>query len=310
MRQLFCIFITAAMLTACHDSGYEPGERPYGINYNFLVTVDSIDIIKQQPEEYVSDLPADTLTLYRDDRIVIADLRAVPSDTIDSMFVQVARDQQTIGWTHETQLMDSVVPDDPISVFIYTFSASHVPLTLGLVCLIIIAYTVRIARKKKVKMVHLNDIPSPYPTLLCLTVAATATLYSTIQQHAPETWFYFYHNPTLNPLSQPLPTAVFLTLVWIMVLLAIASADAANSMLNVGETLLYLAALAAVCATDYIVFSLATVYYDIGYILLALYIIFAVRRYVRYSRRVYRCGACGALLRRKGRCPKCGTMNE
>ena len=309
MKQLLPILLCIA-LAACSDNDYDPQTRPYGVNYNYIVATDSISLIRQQPEEYTGGLPTDTIAVFRDDRIVIADMRAMPADTIDTMFVQVARDQYTIGWTHETELMNNVVPDDPISLFVYTFSGTHVLLTLVLVCLIFVACMVRLATKKKVKMVHLNDIPSLYPTLLCLTVSVAAVLYSYIQLNAPQAWLYFYHNPTLNPLSQPLPVALFLTMVWAMGIIGIAAVDVANRMLKTGEMLLYVAGLVAICAADYLVFSLTTLYYNVGYVLLALYCCFAVYRYVRYAWRPYECGSCGALLRRKGRCPRCGAINE
>lgn len=309
-RQLSLLLLLTMALAACHDNGYEPGQRPYGVNHNFLLTTDSISIVRQQPEEYVNGMPTDTLTLYRDDRIVIADIRAVPGDTIDSMFVQVARDQYTIGWTHETQLMSNVVPDDSISLFIYTFSRSHVVLTLVLVCFIVVASLVRQARRSRIKMVHFNDIASLYPTLLCLMVSATATLYSVIQHHAPYAWQYFYHNPSLNPLSQPTPIALFLVCMWAIVIVGIAAVDVVNRTLTTAETLLYVASLTAVCAIDYIIFSHAAAYHGAGYVLLTLYCCFAIYRYVRYSWHPYQCGYCGALLRRKGRCPRCGALNE
>ena len=79
--------------------------------------------------------------------------------------------------------------------------------------------------------------------------------------------------------------------------------------LPAGEALLYLGGLAAVCAVNYIVFSL-TVLYFVGYVLLAGYAFYALRQYLRHSRAPYRCGRCGARMRRKGRCPHCGAVNE
>ena len=43
------------------------------------------------------------------------------------MWVKVARDQQLMGWIHEQDLLSSVVPNDPISRFIYLFSLRHLP---------------------------------------------------------------------------------------------------------------------------------------------------------------------------------------
>ena len=44
-----------------------------------------------------------------------------------------------------------------------------------------------------------------------------------------------------------------------------------------GEAILYLGGLAAICAVDYVVFSITTLYY-LGYPLLIAYYVFALRR--------------------------------
>ena len=60
-------------------------------------------------------------------------------------------------------------------------------------------------------------------------------------------------------------------------IVAIATIDDIRHHLSLGEALLYLGGLAAVCAVDYVVFSVTTLYY-IGYPLLIAYFIFAIRR--------------------------------
>ena len=52
----------------------------------------------------------------------MADIRIMSVDSIDSVWVQVARDQQTFGWIHESKLLPNVVPDDPnIAIYIHLF---------------------------------------------------------------------------------------------------------------------------------------------------------------------------------------------
>ena len=102
---------------------------------------------------------------------------------------------------------------------------------------------------------------------------------------------------------------VFLSSVWLMLIVGLAAVDDARHQLPAGEALLYTAGLAAVCAFDYIVFSLTTLYY-VGIPLFFVYLWYALRQYYQHSRYIYVCGNCGALLRRKGRCPHCGMMNE
>jgi hypothetical protein len=61
------------------------------------------------------------------------------------------------------------------------------------------------------------------------------------------------------------------------VIVAIATIDDVRHHLPLGEAILYLGGLAAVCAFDYVVFSVTTLYY-IGYLLLIAYFVFALYR--------------------------------
>lgn len=283
--------------------------RPYGINYNFIVTADSIALVQQEPEEYISGMSTDTVMIQRSERIVVADMRVVSHDQTDSVWVQVARDQDTFGWIHESDLIPRIVPDDPISILIYTFSNAHLLITLVFGCLIVAIYIIRKITKRRSKIVHFNDIASFYPTLLTLIVATSASLYTSIQMFAPAAWQYFYYNPTLYPLSQPPVIAAFLCAVWAIILVLLAVLDVVNRSLPAGNAILYMLGLACVCAVDYIVFSVTTMYY-IGYAFLAIYYVFAFQRYFRHSCYLYQCGNCGAKLRHKGTCPHCGAVNE
>jgi hypothetical protein len=133
--------------------------------------------------------------------------------------------------------------------------------------------------KQNAKIVHFNDIDSFYPMLLALIVAASATFYASIQMFAPEAWRAFYFRPSLNPFSQPLLLSIFLASVWAMLIVGIAALDDTVHRLRFNDAVLYLCGLAAVCAFNYILFSISTLYY-IGYILLIVYIVFAVRLYI------------------------------
>ena len=141
-----------------------------------------------------------------------------------------------------------------------------------------------------------------------LIVAASATLYATIQLFTPEIWRHFYYHPPLNPFSVPAILSMFLVLVWSMLIVGLACLDVVRHNLPFGEAVLYLCGLAAVCALNYIIFSLTTLYY-IGYLLLPIYVVLAFRTYWRSGRARYRCGKCGMPLQHKGRCPRCGSVN-
>lgn len=262
----------------------------YSQNYNFVVTGDSLVVVEQQPggmdipdvvsEEIKSvglERQKDSIVLHRHEHIVVADIRTVSADSIDSVWVKVARDQLTFGWVHESELLAKVSPDDPISQFINIFSDVHLLVFLAFCVVIVAAYGVRRLLRKGAKIVHFNDIPSFYPTTLCLLVASSAVLYSSIQLFGPESWRHFYYHPSLNPFALPFHLGLFVSSVWAIVIVAIATVDDVSKHLSLGETILYLGGLAAICAVCYVVFSITTLYY-IGYPLLVAYYIFAIRR--------------------------------
>lgn len=326
MRNLFFIFSFLLLLSSCYNRGqlspdaWDLTEQQldsisfytthhYTLNYNFQVRVDSVPLIVQLPVEAINEMPIDTLMVYRNDHIVVADITTVPVDTIDSIWVKVARDQQTVGWIHEHDMLLAVSPDDPISEFIDVFSDVHLLVFLTFVVAVVAAYIYRRQMRRQAHLVHFNDIASFYPTLLCLLVASSATLYSSIQLFDPEKWRHFYFNPTLNPFAVPLSLGLFLVSVWVILIVAIAVLDDVRRLLPFVEAVLYLLGLGATCAVAYIVFSVLTLYY-IGYPLLVAYCVFALWSYFRRPRPRYQCGRCGGLLYHKGTCPHCGAMNE
>ena len=222
----------------------------------------------------------DSITLRKNEHIVVADIKTVPADTIDSVWVKVARDQLTFGWIHENELLAKVSPDDPISQFIDFFSDAHMLIFLAFCVVVVAAYGVRRLMKRGAKIVHFNDIPSFYPTTLCLLIASSAVLYSSIQLFGPESWRHFYYHPSLNPFALPLHLGLFVSSVWAIVIVAIATVDDVTKKLPLGAAVLYLSGLTAVCAVCYVVFSITTLYY-IGYPLLIAYYVFAIKRLLR-----------------------------
>lgn len=283
--------ITAAMLVAaCYNSQSETPDawdlteqqidsisfstaHHYSQGYNFVVKVDSIRMGCQQPDE----LPFDSVTMMRGDRVVVADFMTMPNDSVDSVWVKIARDQLTQGWVREVTLLDSVEPDDPISQFIDTFSDTHTLLFLSFAVVVSALYGLRRLMRRKAPIVHFNDIDSPYPMALALLVASAATLYASIQVFDPESWRHFYYHPSLNPFALPPHLGLFVSSVWAIVIVALAVVDELRHLLPLTDAVLYLCGLAAVCAIDYIVFSISTLYY-IGYPLLLCYYVVAIRR--------------------------------
>jgi hypothetical protein len=281
----------------------------YTLNYNFVVKADSLTLIEAEPEELVDGMMIDSITVKRHDHLVVADIHTVSRDSVDSVWVKVARDQATIGWIHECDLLKGVEPDDPISQFIDIFSNVHLLIFLVIICVIVVAYLMHYLLKRNAMIVHFHDIDSFYPTLLCLIVASSATLYACIQMYVPETWRHFYYHPTLNPFGLPFVLGIFIVSVWSMVIVFLASLEDCYRQLSLSDTLLYMLGLVGICAVDYVIFSISTLYY-IGYFFLVVYIIFALYRYFRFSRCNLKCGNCGAKLHQKGKCPRCGAINE
>ena len=281
----------------------------YSQGFNFIVTSDSLMLLRQQPEEAVNEMTTDSFAVKKGKEVVVADIRILPIDKQDSVWVQIATEDYAFGWIHESRLLKQVDPADPISQFISTFSNVHLLIFLIVFSIMGVGYLARKILKKNAHIVHFNDISSFYPTLLAVIVALSAAFYASIQLFAPETWREFYFHPSLNPFSQPLLLNIFLVLVWAMLIIGLATIDDVRRLLKSGETLLYLSGLGAVCAVNYIVFSVLTLYY-IGYPLLIAYIYYAFRVYLRKCSETYYCGNCGVRLHRKGRCPQCGAVNE
>lgn len=322
---LFLIGLFSQLLMSCYHQSPETSDawivteeqmdsisfyttHHYTYNYNFLVTADTLWLVVQQPSELLSEMLVDSVPVVRDDRLVVADIMTLSSDTIDSVWVQVARDQLTIGWIHEQEMLPGVVPDNPISQFITFFSDTHLLIMLAFLALVLAAYTIRMLYRHNARIVHFNDIPSIYPTLLVILVSASAVFYSTIQLADPDSWRHYYYHPTLNPFAVPLHLSLFLFSVWFMLLIAIAALDDIRRLLSFSESILYCLGLMGVCAIDYVVFSISTLYY-FGYLLLIVYVTFAVYQYIHKGRATYICGVCGEKLLKKGVCPHCGTRN-
>ncbi len=284
------ILLTAVLMSSCYNQrpttpdAWNLSDRQldsisfytthhYTRNFNFIVASDSILLSSQSPDE----LPFDTIAVYAGERLVVADIMTMSSDSIDSTWVKVARDQASQGWLRECELLKNVEPDDPISRFINTFSDSHLLVFLALVAVTLAVYSLRWLRRRHAFVVHYLDIPSFYPSLLALLVAVSATLYASIQLFAPDSWRHFYYHPTLNPLSLPLHLSLFISSVWLILIVSIAAVDDTLRHLSLSDAMLYLVGLASVCAVNYVVFSVSTLYY-IGYPLLIAYAYYAIRR--------------------------------
>ena len=244
------------------DTLFLEGSHHYSVGYNFVVNSDSIILISQQPEEHVSQLQTDSFSIPRNQHLAVSDIHILPQDSIDSVWVQVVSEQGRLGWIHEKEMLTSVVPTDPISQFIMFFSRTHTMLAVILVVIMAAIYIMRLSTLKNAHLVHVRDIDSFYPTL------------------GPDTWQHFYFHPSINPFVMPPILGIFISSVWAMLIVGIATIDDVRHKLPIEEAILYLFGLMGVCSLLYIVFSISTLYY-IGYPLLGAYCYYAVTKYFR-----------------------------
>jgi hypothetical protein len=242
------------------------------------------------------------------DNVVVADFMIQPKDTVDSVWVKVARDQETMGWIHENQIMKNFMPVSSISQFIYLFSHTHASLLLLLICLLAMASLYGRWHTGRLKTVFFDDIDSAYPLLMCFCMAMSATIYESMQMFLPDTWEHFYFNPTVNPLKVPLILSIFLLNLWGFIIVMIAALEDTMRMLKFTDAIFYIIGLFSACIFCYFFFIYTTRIY-IGYAFM-LYFFYLLIRKAIHRRYHYQCGNCGAMLKEKGKCPKCGAINE
>lgn len=332
--QAVAITLSVLVLFPCISIAQARHTRRYHIGDNLCITSDSITLISQSPEESLAELAVDTIALYRNTVVAIADIKAIPSDTVDSVWVQVAATQDNFGWVREAQLTVSSAPDNPISITLHqlmrlkTSGWLFFAVAIGLLLHI---YIVKISPDGFVKLgtsirkkqengnsaeidpthytLHLRDIPSPYPLMLSLCTALFIAACTTIQAFMPHLSDSYYYHPSLNPFALPLPLSLSVTLFWACVVLSIATIDDVIKLLTPRQALVYLLT-TAVIITVVCIILLYTVPVVAGYLLLLMYTLFAISRFQRSYHSQYVCGNCGKILPHKGECPHCNAVNE
>ena len=160
-RSLLYVVFCLLFLTACYNQGQQTPDawdltkqqmdsisfsttHHYTQNYNFVVTARQLPLADALP-----DMAFDTLYVERGVRIVVADIQTVPTDTIDSVWVKVAQDEAIQGWLRESELLQGVSPDDPISQFIDLFSDTHLLVFLAFCTIVGGAYAVHRLRRRQ-----------------------------------------------------------------------------------------------------------------------------------------------------------------
>lgn len=279
-------------------------QHHFGINFNFEVTDDSLTLLpdKDNPIQ-------DTCHVYKDNIIAVASIRVEPSDSIDSIWVKVARDQFTMGWIRESELLDGVVPNDTISKAIKKVSGYRGIGISVILCLGMAGFLLRRARHGSLRIARFEDMDSIFPPLFMVLTATLGTVYASIRNFAPDLWQEYYFHPTLNPLTTTAPLAVLIVNAWLVLMALLAMLDEIYHNLTFGNAVCYILETIGLAMVVYIFFYLTSFIY-IGYILLPIFILANYVVYKRFMQRRYVCGNCGKLMRRKGVCPNCGTLNE
>lgn len=312
---LFCML---PLLVACHYSApkmdnWDISQRTrdsltffvdhhYTLNTNFELDVDSA-LLEQLP------VMGEFKQVKRGDRLVVAEFTINPADSVDSVWVKVARDQETMGWVRESELLSQVVPVDSVSQCIHWFSDTHSVYFIAVFILFSLLILLRAYLKKQLRLVYLNDIDSILPLLLCLLMAFSATLYGSMQVFVPETWKHFYYNPSLNPFNLPFILGVFVASVWAIIVVALAVLEDVFRQVSLSNAFFYLTGLMSVCILCYLFFTITVPFY-IGYGFFAVLVTLFIRKVIKGSPYKYRCGRCGAKLREKGECPHCKAINR
>lgn len=307
MRNSIVLSLLCLLLGSCHYPHWDPCHET---GLNLTCVADSLELRGDLSvhREGAVNLSFNTVVVRCGDPLVVSDVKILPDDPADSIWVRVVTQTGEQGWMQKGDLLEGAVPDDPISRFIHFFSNNHLWAFAALLVSALVVWLVRKARHHRFPVVHVDDIPSPFPMLLCLCLSGCAVLYAGIQHFVPATWEYFYLHPTLNPFGLPLVLGLFISGIWLMTILFGASLLDIHRCLRPVDAVLYTLSLIAFLAVLYVMFSVLTLYY-LGYPLLVVYVVWAVFRYVRCHRARFVCGRCGALLHKLGRCPKCGANN-
>ncbi len=240
----------------------------YSENFNFVVKADSLTLIPRE-----GDIALDTCKVYDGDVIVVASIKTIPGDSIDSVWVKVAHDQYTMGWVLEEELLKSTVPDDMISEMLDALTGSRGFWMSSVVLAGVVGFLLRRRRNNGLQILRFEEMDGFYPCLFLTIIAVMASLYASIQNFLPEYWQEYYYHPTLNPLQLPLVMACLVVLVWLVIIVYIAVIDEVYHHFYFVPGVTYLLELTGIAMCEYLIVSWTTLFY-IGYLLMPLMVAF------------------------------------
>lgn len=248
----------------------------YSENFNFMVKADSLMLIPRE-----GDLIQDTCKVYRDELIAVAEIKYIPNDSIDSIWVKVAHDQLTMGWVPEHELLQGAIPNDQISSLLYAMTNSRVFWMSALILFGLCAYFFHQGESRQLYLLKFEEMDSIYPFLFLALVGIMASVYASIQNFTPEYWQEYYYHPVLSPVGLPLIMAILVTLVWMVIIVFIAVVDEVYHHFYFVPGMAYIFELLGLAMFVYLVISWSTLLY-IGYVLLAFFLCFIGWTYIKY----------------------------
>lgn len=219
-----------AQLTAVQRDSLEFRLRHhYGEGFNFRVVADSLPLLpnlETVSSQVLTDVTNWGDTVLRGDLLVVAEVaRKESADSLapDTFWIKVAHDQLTQGWVEESQLLQSVVPDDSISQLLHSLTYSRGIWMSLLVLMGLLGFVIY----RRVSVNHdwlslLRHSDSWYAPLLISLVVLLAVTYASVQLWVPEFWQEYYFHPTLNPLLLPGVMCWMMVVVWLIIITFIA----------------------------------------------------------------------------------------
>lgn len=250
----------------------------YNVGYNFMCSEGGL-VLKPTPKgiSMSLDYAPREYTLYKGDDFVITEIyRTTDTDSLqpDSIWLRVGSNDIPLGWVSEPDMLAKASPVDPISRFIYFCQHNRNLLSqLSLLLTIILIMYINHNREKRQDIDPLT-VKSPYSLAQFGAVIVTGIIYSCMQHFSPSIWQEFYFHPSLNPVGQPLILALYLTFVWLCIILLLASAFDLNERRSFGKMLCTIAIQIVFAVFLYCAFaSISTLLHVIAYSLLIVFIV-------------------------------------
>lgn len=248
----------------------------YTDNFNFLVKADTLTLLPRE-----GDLIQDTCRVVRGDLIAVAEIRSIPGDSIDSIWVKVAHDQMTMGWIPEHELLQGAIPNDDISQLLNAMTNSRAFWMSALLLFGICAYLLHQGESRQLYLLKFNEMKSIYPFLFLALVAIMASVYATVQNFTPEYWQEYYYHPVLTPCGLPFIMSMLVCLVWLVIVVFIAVLDEVYHHFYFIPGMAYIFELLGLAMFVYLAISWTTLWY-FGYLLLPLFIAMLVWAFKKY----------------------------